>query len=58
MAHEILAATHAVVTLDAALPGIVWPWLVTVNMWAKVLVRVLFLCSFYCLECIRNKLRS
>ncbi len=35
MAHEILAATNAVVTLDAALPGIVWPWLVTVNMWAK-----------------------
>jgi len=35
MAHEILAATQAVVTLDVALPGIVWPWLVTVNMWAK-----------------------
>ncbi len=35
MAHEILSATNAVVTLDAALPGIVWPWLVTVNMWAK-----------------------
>ena len=35
MAHEILAATKAVVTLDVALPGIVWPWLVTVNMWAK-----------------------
>jgi len=34
-AHEILAATNAVVTLDVALPGIVWPWLVTVNMWAK-----------------------
>ncbi|MDY0233443.1 MAG: NrfD/PsrC family molybdoenzyme membrane anchor subunit [Sulfurimonas sp.] len=34
-AHEILAATNAVVTLDAALPGIVWPWLVTINMWAK-----------------------
>ncbi|HUH41772.1 MAG TPA: NrfD/PsrC family molybdoenzyme membrane anchor subunit [Sulfurimonas sp.] len=34
-AHEILAATTAVVTLDVALPGIVWPWLVTVNMWAK-----------------------
>ncbi|MCD6172782.1 MAG: polysulfide reductase NrfD [Sulfurimonas sp.] len=33
--HEILAATNAVVTLDVALPGIVWPWLVTVNMWAK-----------------------
>jgi len=35
MVHETLAATHAVVTLDVAVPGIVWPWLVTVNMWAK-----------------------
>lgn len=35
MTHEILAATSAVVTLDVPLPGIVWPWLVTVNMWAK-----------------------
>ncbi|MCD6190033.1 MAG: polysulfide reductase NrfD [Sulfurimonas sp.] len=34
-AHEILAATNAIVTLDVALPGTVWPWLVTVNMWAK-----------------------
>ena len=34
-AHEILAATNAVVTLDVALPGIVWPWFVTMNMWAK-----------------------
>ncbi|MDD2905349.1 MAG: polysulfide reductase NrfD [Sulfurimonas sp.] len=33
--HEILAATNAVVTLDVAIPGIVWPWLVTINMWAK-----------------------
>ncbi len=35
MAHSILAATNAVVTLDVGIPGIVWPWLVTVNMWAK-----------------------
>lgn len=35
MAHEILAATNAVVSLDVALPGIVWPWFVTMNMWAK-----------------------
>ena len=34
-AHEVLAATNAVVSLDVALPGTVWPWLVTVNMWAK-----------------------
>ena len=33
--HEVLAATNAVVSLDVALPGTVWPWLVTVNMWAK-----------------------
>ena len=33
--HEVLAATNAVVTLDVGIPGIVWPWLVTVNMWAK-----------------------
>ncbi len=35
MVHETLAATNAVVTLDVGLPGIVWPWLVTINMWAK-----------------------
>ncbi|MEA1891361.1 MAG: NrfD/PsrC family molybdoenzyme membrane anchor subunit [Campylobacterota bacterium] len=34
-AHEVLAATNAVVSLDVGIPGIVWPWLVTVNMWAK-----------------------
>ncbi len=34
-AHEILAATQAVVSLDVGIPGTVWPWLVTVNMWAK-----------------------
>ena len=34
-AHEILAATNAVVTLDVGIPGIVWPWFVTMNMWAK-----------------------
>jgi len=35
MVHETLAATNAVVTLDVGLPGIVWPWKVTINMWAK-----------------------
>jgi len=34
-AHEMLPATNAVVSVDVGLPGIVWPWLVTVNMWAK-----------------------
>ncbi|MCB4745273.1 MAG: polysulfide reductase NrfD [Sulfurovum sp.] len=28
-------ATQAVVTLDVALPGIIWGWMITLNMWAK-----------------------
>ena len=35
MVHESLAATHAVVTLDVALPDVFWGWFVTMNMWAK-----------------------
>jgi formate-dependent nitrite reductase membrane component NrfD len=35
MVHETLAATHAVVTLDVALPEVFWGWYVTMNMWAK-----------------------
>jgi FixJ family two-component response regulator len=35
MAHELIAATNAVVVLDVGLPGIVWGWIITMNMWAK-----------------------
>jgi len=35
MVHESLSATHAVVTLDVALPDVFWGWFVTMNMWAK-----------------------
>ncbi|SFV61040.1 Fe-S-cluster-containing hydrogenase components 1 [hydrothermal vent metagenome] len=35
MVHESIAATHAVVTLDVALPDVFWGWYVTMNMWAK-----------------------
>ncbi len=35
MIHESLAATHAVVTLDVAIPDVFWGWYVTMNMWAK-----------------------
>ncbi len=34
-AHEMLAATNAVVSLDVGTSSVIWPWLVTVNMWAK-----------------------
>jgi len=30
-----IEATKAVVTMDVALPGIIWGWMITLNMWAK-----------------------
>ncbi len=50
MVHETLAATHAVVTLDVGLPGIVWPWLVTINMWAKSIGTGVIFMLFYLLK--------
>ncbi len=35
MVESTVAATHAVVTFDVALNGIVWGWMITLNMWAK-----------------------
>jgi formate-dependent nitrite reductase membrane component NrfD len=35
MSDHTIAATQAIVTLDVALPGIIWGWIITVNMWAK-----------------------
>lgn len=31
----VIGATNAVVTMDVALPGIIWGWMITLNMWAK-----------------------
>ena len=40
-------ATQAVVTLDAALPGIIWGSIITVNMWAKSIgTGVLFVAAY------------
>ncbi len=30
-----IEATQAIVTLDVPLPGIIWGWMITLNMWAK-----------------------
>ena len=44
MVEHTIPATNAVVTLDVALPGIVWGWMITMNMWAKSIgTGVLFL---------------
>ncbi|RUM69799.1 MAG: polysulfide reductase, partial [Sulfurovum sp.] len=29
MEHSVIEATKAVVTLDVALPGIIWGWMIT-----------------------------
>jgi len=35
MVENTVHATQAIVTLDVALPGIIWGWMITLNMWAK-----------------------
>jgi len=35
MVEHTINATQAVVTLDVPLPGIIWGWMITLNMWAK-----------------------
>ncbi|HEX5711373.1 MAG TPA: NrfD/PsrC family molybdoenzyme membrane anchor subunit [Sulfuricurvum sp.] len=50
MAHEIIAATNAIVVLDVALPGIVWGWIITMNMWAKSIGTGIIFIAFYLLK--------
>jgi protein NrfD len=50
MVHESLAATHAIVTLDVALPGVVWGWIITMNMWAKSIGTGVIFMLFYLLK--------
>jgi len=35
MVEHTIHATQAVVTLDVAIPQIIWGWMITLNMWAK-----------------------
>ncbi|WP_456485317.1 NrfD/PsrC family molybdoenzyme membrane anchor subunit [Hydrogenimonas sp.] len=50
MVEHAHAATHAVVTLDVALPGIVWGWMITLNMWAKSIATGVILVGVYLLK--------
>ena len=40
---------NAIVTLDVALPGIVWGWMITLNMWAKSIATGVILVGAYLL---------
>ena len=55
MAHETIDAMHAVVTLDVAIPGIVWPWLVTMNLWAKSIGTGVLFMGFYLFKRYQNE---
>ncbi len=48
--HTAIEATHAVVTLDVGLPGIVWGWIITMNMWAKSVGTGVIFMLFYLLK--------
>ncbi len=50
MVHEAVSATNAVVTLDVGLPGIVWGWIITMNMWAKSIGTGVIFMLFYLLK--------
>jgi len=50
MHTAVLDATHAVVTLDVGLPGIVWGWIITMNMWAKSIGTGVIFMLFYLLK--------
>jgi formate-dependent nitrite reductase membrane component NrfD len=47
MVEHTIPATQAVVTLDVALPGIVWGWIITMNMWAKSIGTGVIFVGFY-----------
>ncbi len=49
--HSVaLDATHAVVTLDVGLPGIVWGWIIVMNMWAKSIGTGVIFMLFYLIK--------
>ena len=50
MVEHATAATNAVVTLDVALPGVVWGWMITLNMWAKSIGTGVVLIGVYLLK--------
>ena len=58
MVHETLAATNAVVTLDVGLPGVVWGWIITMNMWAKSIGTGVIFVLFYLLKKYPNEAGS
>lgn len=50
MVHESVVATNAIVVLDVALPGIVWGWIITMNMWAKSIGTGIIFIGYYLLK--------
>ena len=49
MVEHTTAINQAIVTLDVALPGIVWGWMITLNLWAKSIATGTILVGAYLL---------
>jgi predicted membrane protein len=49
MVEHAHSFNNAIVTLDVALPGIVWGWMITLNMWAKSIATGVILVGGYLL---------
>ncbi len=47
MVEHVQNINNAVVTLDVALPGIIWGWMITLNMWAKSIATGVILVGGY-----------
>jgi len=50
MIEHAFPATQAVVTLDIPMPGIIWGWIITMNMWAKSIGTGVIFLGFYLLK--------
>ena len=55
MVEHVQNINHAVVTLDVALPGIIWGWMITLNMWAKSIATGVILVGGYLVYRYKNK---
>lgn len=58
MVDSAIVATQAHVTLDVAAPGIIWGWIITMNMWAKSIGTGVIFLGAYLLHKYPNSTKS
>ncbi|WP_200763769.1 NrfD/PsrC family molybdoenzyme membrane anchor subunit [Nitrosophilus alvini] len=58
MVEHAIPATNAVVTLDVAIPQIIWGWMITLNMWAKSIGTGVIFIGAYLLYKYRDRVQA